>query len=234
MRIVVLTSNQYHNCLPPFAHFWNKFAGTLRRVTVACYDAPVPELPPNFDALRIGNQADYTWSAGLLKFLDMIEDDVILLMLEDYFIEYAIGWQGIDDLRRLFDYGSIQKIDLSGDRQKVEFIERDIYSNFLLIESVDSSPYQASVQAALWRTSFLKRILAPHETAWQFEKYGTKRIIDQRQRGMPTQILGTLNVHPMYYINAVGGEGNFPGQITEKYMPQWMRDECRAKGWTHG
>lgn len=232
MRIVVLTSNQYHNCLPPFAHFWNKFAGADRRVTVACYDAPLPELPPNFDVLRIGNQVDYTWSAGLLKFLDMVDDDVILLMLEDYFLTEAVDWTLIDECADLVRYRTeILKIDLTNDRMKHPYRLHRPVGNARLVENDEDAPFQTSLQAALWKPDLLKQFLHLSENAWQFEKKGTKRVIQHlEQHPASVWVFGT-DLPPMRYINAVGGEGNFPGQITEKYMPQWMRDECRAKGW---
>lgn len=233
MRIVCLTSNGYINCIEPFAYYWNRFAGTLRRVTVACYDVQPQNLPDNFDVLSIGEQADYSWSTGLAKLLTMIDDEVVLLMLEDYFLTFPLGWGVVEDLYRLFDYSYVVKVDLSDDRFKAAHIERGIYHTSQMIEPCPEAPYQASLQAALWRTKFLYSLLEPAENAWQFEKRATKRIQKMQQQGQHLQILGTA-LPPLVYANAVGGAGGKPGVIEAKHMPDWMWQECVAKGWAHG
>lgn len=222
--------------LPPFAYFWNQAHGAGYAVLVAHYDVQPPSLPPNFETYSIGKQEDFTWSSGLIAFLKTfpIYSDVILLVLEDYFMDTPINWSRIHSLNELMKrHSDIAKVDLTDDRLKVEHAT-GTYDGIPVVLSENDAPFQTSLQAALWRKDFLLRFLEPSENAWQFEKKGTKRVIEARKAGtFGGGVIGTPN-HPMHYINAVGGEGNFPGQITEKYMPQWMRDECRAKGWTHG
>lgn len=233
MKIVCLTSNLYHPVLVPFAHYWNKFAGADRRVTVACYDAPLPELPDNFDALRIGAQANFDWSLGLDEALRHIDDPIILLMLEDYFLSETVNWHWIEYAELLMrDDRSIAKFDLTDDRLKVAHEYRSLFTGGVsIIQSAHDALFQTSLQAALWRTSTLSALLCEGENPWQFEKRGTKRWITERACGyLGGDILG-FDPPPMRYANAVGGEGNHPGVISGKHMPQWMRDECRVKGW---
>lgn len=230
MRIVCLTSNGYINCIEPFAYYWNKFAGTLRQVTVVCYDILPEGLPDNFHVVSVGKQANHTWSTGLEKFLDSIKDDTILLMLDDYFLTSKLDWHRVEELHRLFLYSNVVKIDLTDDRLKVPFIDHGIYGSSEIIESTIDAPFQTSVQAALWRVNFLVTSLARAENAWQYEKNGTERVREARKYGFNGQILGAKQ-SSLYYANAVGGEGHKPGVIEAKHMPPWMFEECVAKGW---
>jgi hypothetical protein len=232
VRIVCLTSNDYINCLVPFAHYWNRFAGADRGVTVVCYERLPEGLPKNFDVVMIGQQSEYTWSSGLLRFLRLIGDEVILLMLEDYFLSAPPHWDRIDEL----DWWMAQtpyhvaKIDLSGDRLKTP--HRVLGAD--LVSSTLDAPFQASVQAALWNVEFLRQMLDASENAWQFEEKGTKRIEALRRSGHYVDgILGT-RTPSMGYANAVGGAGHKPGVIEPKHMPGWMWQECIEKGWAHG
>ena len=232
MKIVCLTSNLYHPVLEPFTYYWNTLAGDERRVTVACYDAPVPALPDNFDVLRIGAQTDYTWSSGLLRALNELDADVILLTLEDYFLIERPNWPLIDECADLLARGDdVVKVDLSDDRLKHDYrIDRTL-PHGRLIRNADAAPFQTSLQAALWRTNFLRRFLEPTENPWEFEKRGTKRIIAERQavtfRGL---VLG-CKTPPLVYSNACGGAGSKPGLIQAKHMPAWMWAECIERGW---
>jgi hypothetical protein len=236
VKIVCLTSNGYINCLQPFAYYWNRFTSDEEfgayPVTVACYDVLPEGLPENFEVLSIGKQADYTWSAGLLRLLDQIEDDVILLMLEDYFLTEPVdSWKLTAIANYIGRFESVVKFDLTNDRLKSAHYNGGGIPGIDMIESAEDASFQTSLQAAFWRTSFLRRFAVPPENAWQFEKKGTYRVIAAREaETFDGVIMGTTDP-PMQYANAVGGEGNHPGEITTKYMPVWMRDECVAKGW---
>lgn len=227
MKIVVLTSNKYLHCLPPLAYLFNRFWQGEPEVTVVRYDAKPPALPANFRNFAIGKQDEYDWSSGLRYFLERMEDDLVLLMLEDYFLcrdaqVNVIAW--------LADYmtvnPSIVKIDLTNDRLKVPHHEWDVAG---MIRSDDKALFQTSLQAAIWRRDFLLSALQDGENPWQFEKKGTKRLIARRERGFDGVILG-MKTPPLEYVNAIGGEGNMPQVWAVQRMPKWMRDELNAKG----
>lgn len=185
--------------------------------------------------IEIGTQADHTWSSGLLKLLDMFDDEILMLVLDDYFLTEPVNWRDVESLLALmkFDDG-VAKIDLTDDRLKVEHTPSFTWQSVdRLICSASNAPFQTSLQAALWRTDFLKRFLDASEDAWQFEKHGTRRVISARQHDTDRLILGTTDP-PMRYANGVGGQGGKPGVIEARHMPAWMWEECVAKGWAHG
>lgn len=242
MRIVCLTSNGYINCIEPFAYYWNKFDPDRHPVTVAHYDVAPTNLPDNFDLIEIGRQADYAWSGGLLKLLDMIDDPLIMLLLEDYFLIEPVKWRVVNSLISLMTHDTdVMKCDLTDDRLIWNYKESGYFHAAAMVTSVPTEPFQASLQAALWQKDTLKQFLDPNEDAWQFEKNGTKRIIAAREAlsdsrfkfSQHLHVMGTRD-HPVRYANAVGGAGNKPGVIEAKHMPAWMFEECVAKGWAHG
>ena len=222
--VIVAASNDYVNCLRPFSYLFNKHWSADQRVTVLRYDVRPPKLPPNFLNIAVGKQSDFTWSSGLKNFLRYINHPHVLLMLEDYWltekvdvkaIEYALSYMEKD--------ARVVKIDLSGDRMK---FPHKAHENGL-VRSLDDAPYQASIQAALWRKDFLLDLLRDHETPWQFEKGGTARIIQMRDNGWDGQILGFENP-PLKYVNGVGGHGNRPGIIERKLPSVFVKELERA------
>lgn len=221
---VILTSNKYLHCLPPFAYLFNKFWPN-QSAKVVRYDVRPPKLPDNFTNYAIGRQEDYTWSSGLLKYLDDHQGELILLMLEDYFINGAVRVEAIKAAWELMlKYPEVAKIDLTDDRLKVAHSKWMDSDTFIL--SGKDTLYQTSLQAAIWRVDFLKRFLDPTESPWQFEKLGTRRVIESKD--FDRFILGFKNP-PMTYINAIGGEGNNPGLWDNKKIPPWMVDELSRK-----
>jgi hypothetical protein len=226
MRVIVLTSNHYVHCLPPFAYLFNKFWGKDQAVKVVRYDVRPPKLPDNFTNFAVGIQDKYSWSDGLIKYLTYHNNELVLLMLEDYFISSPAGKAMVKELWELMQHQpEIAKIDLSNDRLKVGHTDFNDY----LIKSDDDAPFQTSVQAAIWRKGFLLRFLKTAESAWQFEKRGTKRVIKARQDGNFDGLILGCKQPPLSYINAVGGEGNNPGAWDLKKFPVWMVGELREK-----
>jgi hypothetical protein len=232
MKWVCLTSNGYHRILPGFAHLFNKWVSDTQEITVAGYDAPPPALPRNFRFMSLGKQSDYTWSSGLARLCSLLTDQHILLTLDDYWIDRPVD---IGLIYRLETYmrnnPEIVKMDLTNDRLKLEHTAwADPDAPTPLILSGTETLFQASTQAAIWDRRFLWRFLNEKESAWEYEKRGTKRIIEARKRGTFDGLILGCQSPPMWYVNAVGGEGSMPGVFALKRFPQWMLSEMRSLG----
>lgn len=233
MRNIVLTSNDYVNVLPGFAYLFNKFYPN-QEVTVVRYDVRPPKLPDNFKQFAVGQQSNYSWSGGLKHYLESIDDEFVLLMLEDYYLDKDVDTEKIDFILHLMSVNNkVVKFDLTDDRMKVTnnpYWYNEETKSIGLIQSDNNSPFLASVQTAIWRRDFLLAILNNKDNAWQFEKNKRTKTYLTKNNGV---ILGCVNP-PMSYINAVGGEGNKPGQYDLKKFPQWMIDELKNKGVYNG
>lgn len=218
MRLTVLTSNKYVHMLPAFAYCLNKHWRPNPGVVVVRYDVRPPKLPSNFMQYAIGEQAKYTWSGGLMRYLSSCGTDVMLLVLEDYLLCEDVNVEAVADLwERLAEDRNIVKVDLSGDlASRGAFPVGDN-----LCVATEVTPYTASLQAALWRREALLDVLDATENPWQFEKHATGRI-----KG---RVLGT--VEPVLrYVNGVGGEGNNPGTWDRRKFPAALWAELSERG----
>lgn len=227
MRAVCLTSNKYIHCVKPFAYLWDKFFGLP--CLVAGYDVHPADLPHGFEFLSLGAQADYTWSGGVLRLLDLIPDEVFILVLEDYFLSEAVNVEAVAVLAEIMQRrGDVAKIDLTDDRLKVGHVSYGRCHDVGLIRSVDDAPFQMSVQAAIWRKDFMRAYLNPDEDAWRAEKIGTRRIVDARLQGRERRLILGARIPPLRYVNAIGGEGTMPGTWARHRFPTWMLDELEG------
>jgi hypothetical protein len=228
MRIVTLTSNAYVHCLPAFSYFFNKFYPN-QQVTVVRYDVRPPKLPDNFTNFAVGKQEDYSWSSGLKAFLNRIDDDLVLLMLEDYWLDQPVDSETIQLIQDVMETDKrIVKFDLTNDRLKVGHKPVNFGNmNIKVLQSNNDAPFTASVQAAIWRKDFLVKLLQSKEDAWEFEKNGSKRAEKILNR-TDSVILGCYNP-PMSYVNAVGGMGNKPNEYDFKKIPRWMQEELESR-----
>jgi len=227
MNIYVLTSNEYLKCLPGFAYLFNKFWSETQAVKVVRYEIRPQGLPRNFTNYAIGAQSRHSWSSGVVKWLSDTPDDIILLVLEDYYLTKPVDGAAIGGLYQMMvDDKSIAKIDLSGDRMK--FAHRE-YNDYL-VASQDNAGFQTSLQAALWRRDYLRLFLRPGETPWQFEKKGTSRVKRARKAGtFDGKILG-VKKPLLNYVNAVGGEGSKPGVFDKRKFPPGIWAQLEGRG----
>ena len=224
MRFVCLTSNRYIHCLPPFAYLWQKFCGLP--VTVACFEVQPKTLPPAWEIISLGREAEVTWSGGALRLLDLIDDEIFGLVLEDYLLSASVDMRVLGALIRLMEKrADIVKVDLTDDRLRVPHTGYGRYHGVELVRSADDAPWQMSVQAALWRRDFARRYWQADEDAWAAERNGTRRIIQARQAGKEGGVILGTRQPPVRYVNAVGGEGTMPGTWALHRFPQWMREE---------
>lgn len=228
MSVLVLTSNDYVHILAGFAYLFNKYWSDKQLVTALRYDKRPPWLPPNFYAPAAGRQSELSFSEGLKNFIEAhYPSEMFILMLEDYYLDRPVDLKRINQLWELMEKNKdIAKIDLSGDLVKREHLD---YAPGL-VQAAPEALYQTSLQAAIWRRDYLLRFIVPHENPWQFEKGGGSRVIYARRDGtFDGLVLGVIEP-PLYYVNAVGGEGHRPGEYDHKKILAEMWAELKEKG----
>lgn len=221
LRVVVPTSNKYVGIIPGFSHFLNKFWGAQIPVTVMRYDVRPPKTSQNFNNVAVGPQANYTWCSGLATYLAHPQAPrVFVMMLEDYYLTDDVDTAALQKLwQYICEHDEVVKIDLSGDRMKFPhqpYSDRGL-EGLKVIRSDDSANFRGSIQAAIWKTSYLLKHLNADWDPWQFEKHGCRD---------GAVILGTEEPI-LKYVNAVGGAGNKPGEYDRKKIPEWMWQEMQ-------
>ena len=84
---------------------------------------------------------------------------------------------------------------------------------------------------AIWKTDFLLEYLHHSETAWGFEKKGSKRVIRRRNEGLEQRLILGMKPPLMKYVNSIGGEGNHPHVWAKKRFPSALWNEMLKLGY---
>lgn len=180
-RLAILTSDHYLRALIPFGYLLDRYWPDHPDVVVGGFTPPDFALPKGWEFVAIGDFADYPvnkWSDGLIKFFELIPDEVVMLALEDMWPVREVKGDIIDmayDYMMQFEY--VARFDLTADRQfakDVQFYGKMGDVNLLL--SDPASPYHLSMMPAFWRKEHLLKVLLPNETPWDVEIFGTPRL----------------------------------------------------------
>jgi hypothetical protein len=198
VRVIVLTSDRYQWALRPFAYLFNIYWSSLQPVTVAGFASPPFPLPTNFAFHQIHpqNYPAERWSDALILLLRALPDSHLILLLEDYWLTRTADVRGIATLA---DYArarpDVLRIDLTADRLYAGgMLDLEAYGSYDLIETPADTPYQMSLQAAIWRREHLLSLLVPGRSAWETEIYTAPP--------PALRVLGTRQ-WPLRYANAI-------------------------------
>jgi hypothetical protein len=230
MRIVVMTSDKSLWCLQGFAYQWQKYCGWP--VEVCGFSKPDFKLPENFRFYSLGKFEDYparNWSDALLEVFSLFQEEQIAIFLEDYFLVRQIP-QNIFHLADTFMKVSTDAIrfDLTSDRLYSGNI-RDVghFENFDIIQSFDS-PYQISLQAAVWNKSRLKELIEPGMSPWEIEMVGSKKMEERPD----LKVYGTRQWPVRYQIMVRAGELDLSGDwmVPPRQLSRNDLEELKAYG----
>ena len=202
-----MTSDNYLPALGPFSYLFTKHWGREQPVVVAGFSPPGFALPPNFTFHSIGDQSDYPvnkWSNALYKFLNEVEDDHFVLMLEDYWLTRPVNVDAVNILYHYMrQFGYVIKMDLCADRLYAHGMKDYGTVSYLdLIVSMPGSPYHMSLYPGIWNKRHLLDTLVPDETPWEIELNGTTRLSHNRN----CIVLGTRQQPMKITLGLRGGE----------------------------
>lgn len=196
MKTYCLTNENHYWLLPAFTHLFKMF-WPWQALTIAGYTRP----PQKFDgvpfySIAATNYPVQHWTNGLIEFLDRIQDEYLVLMLEDYWLSAPVRGN-VAMLLNVIQSGyfgdKFLRLDLSADRASHAYLTHEPVAGFDIISTPSYTPYQMSFQAAVWHRRNLLSILVPGETPWEAEINGSIRL-----RGSEWLVLGTLQ-RPVQY-----------------------------------
>jgi len=128
--------------------------------------------PAGFSTLAVGR--DISWSANLMRALNQLEEDYVLLSVDDLLLRKTVRTDAVLEAVRWASVTGVTAL------QMVSF--EHIWSSAWSVRRPPAiwlppgATYRASTVFTLWNRNGLLRILNPAENAWEFEYRGTERL----------------------------------------------------------
>ncbi len=202
MKIVVFTSDKHMWLLRGFFHQWEKCGGLeLGDIEVAGFTVPSENLLPEYASFcSIGKFENYPiskWSNAVIKYLESIPNELVLILLEDYWMLRKINLEAVGLARKFMKVREdVMRFDLAADRC---FNKSSVYvGNLGSLDLCEAkADYSLSFQASIYRREWLLKFMKPDESPWEAEIYGSHRL----NRSL-LKVVGTYQ-WPMNYMIVV-------------------------------
>lgn len=203
-----------------YADLWDPFFALFRQRWPDC---PYPVfLGSNFKrfegegvtTLAIGE--DVAWGAGLLRMLDGIPTSHVILLLEDFFLKATVDTAAIARLAGIAAREGVGCLRLSPLPPPTPPPSVPIGAHPELGEVERGTPYRIATQPAIWRADWLRRLIEPGYSAWEFEHLATRA-----SEAMPEAVWAPFR--PTFVYDQVVEKG--------KWKPEGL-DICREAGVT--
>lgn len=182
ITILVNTSDSFEDCWDPFftlfARYWPNCSYPIVLNTES-KDYSFEGLNIVCSKVALGENRRLTWSECLARALDGIKSPYILYLQEDYFLESGVREDALNLMLDFVRGGQADVIRLSEAKDAGPWLVKE---DAIAWKVSRRAKYQISLQAALWRKDFLRAQIRLHETPWQLESYGSKRLKRQKTK----------------------------------------------------
>jgi len=111
---------------------------------------------------------DISWSDNLLRGIQDLKNDYILVLLEDLFLNNKISNDYFNQISNWIDENNPNYLRLC-------ISHKPNYFDDLIGEIPQVTPYKTSIMPCIWKKSILKDLLKKGESAWDFEIKGSRR-----------------------------------------------------------
>jgi len=222
--VLVSSTDSYSDCWGPFFSLFEAFWPQPWPRVVLCTESQgfTPErLPLREVHVGTGRHPRPPWGTAVLSCLRCIPSDLVLYLQDDYFLKGLVRVDIIDQVARLMlsehiDCVRLMECDGAGPWKP---------SSHELLWNVDQhAQYRVTLQAALWRRDALAAFLRAHESPWQFEVWGSRRVA---RRG------GDIRCISRHLFNDEVGQV-VPYVPTGIVKGRWNRDVVEALFEKHG
>lgn len=157
------------------------------------------------DTIKTGAEID--WNTRVLKALESVNEEYVLLLLEDYLIGKRVDSSRIEEMMKLVNEKNMNYFRLTN-FPKSRFTSYDDEYTCLYKDE----EYAINLQAAIWKVSYLKKMLHKYPgNAWQFEVGLLSETI--KSDHVPLEGCYTMLEDPLYIVNGVLKGQWFPSAI---------------------
>lgn len=119
------------------------------------------------------NSKEQNWSARVKECLGQIDSQAVIVLLDDFIIESTVN---VTELRKLSavicENKDVAHFALTTVPMKNES-EKEYFGHYY--QRAHFGRYKTTLQAGIWNREILMDLLAPGESAWEFEIYGNFR-----------------------------------------------------------
>ncbi len=172
ISLIYCTCDRYESLWANFFMLWKKYWPTFNSQVIFNTESKVF----NSDGLDIihpvFSASNITWSERLYQSLNMVKSPYVILCLDDFYLKSKVDVETIemcvDQLDKNDDIKSFTFGAQPGNNKPCEF------SNSFE-ERARFAPYRVNAQIALWRVSYLKKVIRLYENPWEFELNGSFR-----------------------------------------------------------
>lgn len=142
-------------------------------------------------------QGRLPWSDCLLRCLEQVDTEYLLYLQEDYFLNGPVDQGLIGEFIALMNQQHVPHIRLMELDRHAGHRQSAVHP--LLWEIHERADYRLNLQAGLWRRDTLQSYLQPGESAWEFERWGTRRSY-QRTDKLLCQSLDHFNARQRFVV----------------------------------
>lgn len=178
--ILVCSCDKYVDLLAPFAALKRKFWPDCPFETVLVTEH-VPEIAGEREASRpafdrvIACGEGTNWASRLVLALEQVATPNVLMLCDDYFLEAPVDTRQL--LRRLDQMEQLDAVNL----RLIPNPKNGIAREDGLMEYPKNTAYCVSTLAGFWKRDYLQRLARPVSSIWEFERYGSFSVGDERR-----------------------------------------------------
>jgi hypothetical protein len=192
LAVIIPSCDKYHSAWKPFFSLLFKYWPDFQQPVYLISNTK------SYDDQRVKTMLfpnEVSWSDNLLKTLDEVKEDYVLIILEDFMISKPIN---VNQLREYF------KIAQERDVVFLQLTAAPFYPTTLVSEALrlkcNKEPFQINCQAGIWKKEALKKLLVRSENPWEFEVYGMWR---SKRTHCPILSLTDDKYKPIAYNHAI-------------------------------
>jgi len=171
--ILVNTTDSFEDCWNPFFTLFEKYFFDYKgKIYLNTETKEFTFKNLNIISLK-NNLINDTWGNSLKYALNKIEENEILYLQEDYFLNNYVNTDFLHHYFNVFSENRFDCLHLTDQCTPGPFLKNTRINNVWHIEK--GAKYRLSTQAAFWKKESLLRLIRPWENGWQFERFGSMR-----------------------------------------------------------
>jgi len=215
--LLITSCDSFEDCWIPFftlyENFWNDQDLNIY-LTTENKDFKFKKFNVTPTKSSIAEKGRLTWAQILINTLNKIETELVLIFMDDFFIQKTVDSNRIDELSRLMEKDdSIDAIYLTVNGPP-GCSKKSNHQGLLMVDQF--SDYKVSMQAGLWRKEVILSLLNKNENAWMFELFGSKRAHLKKVNFLR---VATSIDSPINYLNGI-----IKGQWTQEVISLFQKN----------